>query len=45
MLALFNKRAKETPRVSTLRKLSPFATLSPSVLGVVDSLLLGRHYL
>jgi CRP-like cAMP-binding protein len=45
MLALFNKRAKETPRVSTLRKLSPFATLSPSELRVVDSLLHERHYL
>jgi CRP-like cAMP-binding protein len=45
MLALFNKKAKESPRVSTLRKLSPFATLSASELRVVDSLLHERHYL
>jgi CRP/FNR family cyclic AMP-dependent transcriptional regulator len=45
MLTLFNKKSKEGVRISTLRKLSPFATLSRSELRVVDSLLHERHYL
>ena len=45
MLTLFNKRAKEGPRISTLRKLSPFGSLSRSELRVVDSLLHERRYL
>jgi CRP/FNR family transcriptional regulator, cyclic AMP receptor protein len=44
MLALFHK-ANENPRVSTLRQLSLFATLSRSELRVVDSLLHERRYL
>ena len=39
MLMLFNKKAQESLRVSTLRRLSPFATLSRAELRVVDSLL------
>ena len=45
MLMLFNRKAEESLRVSTLRKLSPFATLSRSELRVVDSLLHERRYL
>jgi len=44
MLDLFHQR-KETPRLGTLRKLSLFATLSPSELRVVDGLLHERKYL
>jgi CRP-like cAMP-binding protein len=45
MLTLFNKKAREGLRISTLRRLSPFATLSSSELRVVDSLLHERRYL
>jgi hypothetical protein len=45
MLKLFNKKAREGLRISMLRRLSPFATLSSSELRVVDSLLHERHYL
>jgi len=43
MLALFQK--KETPRLSTLRQLPLFATLSRLELNVVDGLLHERRYL
>jgi CRP-like cAMP-binding protein len=45
MLKLFNRKAREGLRISMLRRLSPFATLSSSELRVVDSLLHERHYL
>jgi len=45
MLKMFTKKAKESSRLSMLRKLSPFATLSRAELRVVDSLLHERHYL
>ena len=44
MLALFRGR-KETPRMSTLRRLPLFATLSRRELRVVDGLLHERRYL
>jgi len=43
MLALFHR--KETPRLSTLRQLPLFATLSRLELNVVDGLLHERRYL
>ena len=45
MLTLFNRKANESLRISTLRKLSLFATLSRAELRVVDSLLHERRYL
>lgn len=44
MLALF-RSANETPRLSTLRQLALFSTLSRAELRVVDSLLHERRYL
>lgn len=44
MLALFQRR-RETPRMSTLRRLPLFATLSRRELRVVDSLLHERRFL
>jgi len=43
MLAFF-RAAKETPRLTTLRKVSLFATLSRSELRVVDGMLHERRY-
>ena len=45
MLALFQAKKKETPRLGTLRQLQLFATLSPFELRVVDALLHERRYL
>ena len=45
MLTLVQQEGEGEPAGSTLRKLSPFATLSRSELRVVDSLLHERRYL